>query len=1801
MYGSEAYPQLTHPPTLLGPIIDGDTFYFSCDITFNGNDLDQAFEFVWLFDGVENDTTIPPEIVSYSTRSARLDGSKLKGLLNKNIGCKVRAFYKLFKQNSNKVGPWMESPRTYWAGIKTEPTHIYLPTDEDRKEVVIKPPSSIKRLQAHAMQVRLGQQTSGNVNILYDRGQIPPDSGRQQGLAGLLQPSDYSGPFTIYESIQRSSDTFGTGEGQKQKVYLEQRDSKLCQMVTDPHITGLEDKRQFHLLNVGDYTAYENIRRDFEVQIRTWPCNNDKATCICGVAVREKDDLIRVNGCNHGFYGQHVGSPEITVPRPLREGTTILQATDGSTITLYFPSGSEIRVTASALYGGHLNLDLSVPGSDFPHGRGLCGTFDNNANNELTHRNGFVDKMPANNVPVKFTESWKIDNRTSLFDIIPPSSGNSSVPLHCICGKNGDNVTCTYKTNIIKLQCRNCRVAQKCCFVGWQPTSGKRSANGGLYIDSDEVNSVYDPSRYADFQPATLSWPTPTGINESQAENYCSTALRQSQLWSHCQDKTQEIQGLIENCKIDIQMADKYTGLEPIVDAFMTICQLELAKDPDNYVSTPNGESILMPAISDDVCNPVCFINGHCNKGNCVCNKGFIGDNCQIKDEPPTLSGIRGSSLCDFNEKPCRKIFIDATNIQNTETMACKVQEIMNDGSVSESFSKEEAVFLTLNKLGCSLPDAGIKTGSLIAGEKLSQYDVSGSLTTLSSNNCDKCIKGSKQDDATQATDDPCLSGNHKNLTDVRRSVSYQTAYPESPLCDYDLIAAGTALWSTLTCGTTVPIWMRGTHPSTNDGIQTRQACANFQNGGASYIECCGQTMDIRVKNCGKFFVYYLYSVPACPMAYCAGKDAPCPAGTWSPTGFPPGCKEFYPQLTDPPRLRGPVIERNTFYFTCDLNFSGNDLDQAFEFVWLFNGLEDPKVTPEVVSEPGRSARLDGAKLAGLLNKNTEPSSITTMTNEDRKNVMVKSTVPVLCDSRFGADEFCCLRISISEGGPDTAPYPIVWSCRYLICMSAWNTTLQEVSVTFPVIVPKTAMQDGNKDLLVSFASLRVAEPSPYQQIFQGLKIPSVHVRTETRNSKLCSISEQHITGLEDKSVTDYEAEGITCVTYFALDSVQIQTWPCYRERADRAVTCVCGVAVREKDDLIRINGCNHFFYGPSVGSPEITVPRRLREGTRITQARDGSQISLYFPSSSQITINTSSGHLSLNISVPGTDYMDGRGLCGTFDNNPTNELTHRSGFVDKMPSDGVPESFTESWKNDDRSSLFQSLPQSLGDSYAPDYCWCSEDDFTVNCNYRRTDGDCIVVRTFHFPHDNCTDYTILRGFSGTSWDIPLSGTDTYPQLTDPPSLRGPVIERNTFYFTCDLTFSGNDTDQVFEFVWLFNGLEDPKVPPEIVPFTVRSARLEGAKLTGLLNKNVRIGCKVRGFFNRTADIRGPWLQSTTTYWAGIRAEPSSITIRAEEDRKDLTIKSTLPILMGRLEMFVDRLVLSNTCKYKLCTSSWSSTRQEATVTVSVVARMTTIQDGTKTLLLSFPSLVVTEANPYLQIYQGLKINSVQIRTWPCFRERTDRAVTCICGVAVREKDDLIRINGCDHGFYGQSVGSPEITVPRPLREGTRILQATDGSMIIIYFLSSSEIKVTASSIFGGHLNLEISVPGTDYLKGKGLCGTFDNNPNNELTHRDGFVDIMPADSVPESFTESWKIESTVKTDTVDFVDTRKKHRVEMIDRHLSIFFYDQSNKLSPCTVYEVGIPPPQTKATEHSNGTDNRDFILLSGKQHGS
>ncbi|RUS83032.1 hypothetical protein EGW08_009220, partial [Elysia chlorotica] len=136
---------------------------------------------------------------------------------------------------------------------------------------------------------------------------------------------------------------------------------------------------------------------------------------------------------------------------------------------------------------------------------------------------------------------------------------------------------------------------------------------------------------------------------------------------------------------------------------------------------------------------------------------------------------------------------------------------------------------------------------------------------------------------------DPCPSVNHMVLSNVKRSAGYQTQASDRPLCDTQLVqgwyrfqsGAGGEMPNTcpdrLRCGTVAPVWMNGKVPSATDGITTARACANFND--TSGPRCCQRSIDILVKNCTGFLVYYLKPTPTCSIAYCAGDRAPCPAG----------------------------------------------------------------------------------------------------------------------------------------------------------------------------------------------------------------------------------------------------------------------------------------------------------------------------------------------------------------------------------------------------------------------------------------------------------------------------------------------------------------------------------------------------------------------------------------------------------------------------------------------------------------------------------------------------------------------------------------------------------------------------------------------------------------------------------------------------------------------------------------------------------------------------------------------------------
>ena len=112
---------------------------------------------------------------------------------------------------------------------------------------------------------------------------------------------------------------------------------------------------------------------------------------------------------------------------------------------------------------------------------------------------------------------------------------------------------------------------------------------------------------------------------------------------------------------------------------------------------------------------------------------------------------------------------------------------------------------------------------------------------------------------------------NYASLNSGSRRASY---YGYRGYCDSNLGpgwfrfqgSAGTRMATSCTsykrCGTYYTGWLYGGHPSVADAQVTRTVYFN-----TGY--CYGYSRNIKVRNCGSFYVYYLNGTPTCNARYC--------------------------------------------------------------------------------------------------------------------------------------------------------------------------------------------------------------------------------------------------------------------------------------------------------------------------------------------------------------------------------------------------------------------------------------------------------------------------------------------------------------------------------------------------------------------------------------------------------------------------------------------------------------------------------------------------------------------------------------------------------------------------------------------------------------------------------------------------------------------------------------------------------------------------------------------------------------------
>ena len=76
-------------------------------------------------------------------------------------------------------------------------------------------------------------------------------------------------------------------------------------------------------------------------------------------------------------------------------------------------------------------------------------------------------------------------------------------------------------------------------------------------------------------------------------------------------------------------------------------------------------------------------------------------------------------------------------------------------------------------------------------------------------------------------------------------------------------------------CGTAASGWLHDPHPTVAEGVVTRKVCYHMKCYWYDWSEsCCYWGNNIRVRNCGAFFVYELQKPPSCDLRYCGNGSA---------------------------------------------------------------------------------------------------------------------------------------------------------------------------------------------------------------------------------------------------------------------------------------------------------------------------------------------------------------------------------------------------------------------------------------------------------------------------------------------------------------------------------------------------------------------------------------------------------------------------------------------------------------------------------------------------------------------------------------------------------------------------------------------------------------------------------------------------------------------------------------------------------------------------------------------------------------
>uniref|UniRef100_A0A2C9LI81 VWFD domain-containing protein n=1 Tax=Biomphalaria glabrata TaxID=6526 RepID=A0A2C9LI81_BIOGL len=507
------------------------------------------------------------------------------------------------------------------------------------------------------------------------------------------------------------------------RVEVDDRDVKisLCTVINDPHVKTF-DNFKYNNMEEGKYIIYRHPLFPVAVIAEFRRCAK-YGSCTCGMEIKVGLSTLTLSKCRFAPFITYDTPPGMSTDK---QRLRLFQNKDQNTyVMVLLDTGAMVKITNQDTF---MNVIIMGSRNYFGYSQGQCGDGDGNGYNDLRMPNSSLYKVMDTDYqfnvmsPTLYNQAWFISNSSNLSSVYGPDVDMSYTKEHYYCYGWENNLCSTYghieTCSFIQGEDQTSQVLEMQSQV--QSSGGskrrKRQAEAEIPKETTAINSTQ-----------TAGWPTSTGWTLENATLYCLDNLFNKPLQA-CKDAISAIDATLKSmsfddpvaiCVDDIRVSGGTEWVEAARQAASQLCIIELNHNPE-YQNQKQSNDLALTFLNLTCLPYDCNNHGTCNKGQCICNTGYFGVDCNMTMDqlvPPVLEVFEDNlHICEISDSTdCSAVYLTGSGFISSALLSCHVKESVEGATLTSVVS---ANLLSKDLVRCNL-------GTKSAIKRLLQISVS--------------------------------------------------------------------------------------------------------------------------------------------------------------------------------------------------------------------------------------------------------------------------------------------------------------------------------------------------------------------------------------------------------------------------------------------------------------------------------------------------------------------------------------------------------------------------------------------------------------------------------------------------------------------------------------------------------------------------------------------------------------------------------------------------------------------------------------------------------------------------------------------------------------------------------------------------------------------------------------------------------------------------------------------------------------------------------------------------------------------